>query len=147
MDIIPFCKKENTAPDWQNSPAGRGQKTEQVGRPPKSRVSYLSTDYQLVTAFHSTNRAFQVPCFFMRLGKDYFSQSTVNQSVIEIIACQLVQLKVLPSMFSESGLFGAANLGETKNCYICDLKRCFEKLAYSLEIFQEISKPYGAGCV
>lgn len=27
------------------------------------------------------------------------------------------------------------------------IKRCFEKLAYSLEIFQEISKPYGAGCV
>lgn len=47
----------------------------------------------------------------------------------------------------ESGLFGAAYLAETKNYYICELKRCFERLAYSLEIFQEISKPYGAGCV
>ena len=47
----------------------------------------------------------------------------------------------------ESGLFGATYLAETKNYYICELKRCFEKLAYSLEIFQEISKPYGAGCV
>lgn len=27
------------------------------------------------------------------------------------------------------------------------IKRCFEKLAYSLEIFQEISKPYGVSCV
>ena len=83
----------------------------------------------------------------MRLGMVKFPQRTVNQSVKEIIACQLVQFKVLPSMVSESGLFGAANLGETKNYYICDLKRCFERLAYSLEIFQEISKPYGAGCV
>lgn len=47
----------------------------------------------------------------------------------------------------ESGLFGAAYFAETKNYYIFDLKRCFEKLAYSLEIFQELSKPYGAGCV
>ena len=38
-------------------------------------------------------------------------------------------------------------LAKTKNYYICELKRCFEKLAYSLEIFQEISKPYGAGYV
>lgn len=27
------------------------------------------------------------------------------------------------------------------------IKRCFERLAYSLEIFLEISKPNGAGCV
>ena len=82
-------------------------------------------------------------------GMDDFSQSTVNQSVIEIIACQLVQFKVLPSPVSEleSGLFGATYFAETKNYYICERKRCFEKLAYSLEIFQEISKPYGAGCV
>ena len=73
----------------------------------------------------------------MGLGKDYFSQSTVNQSVIEIIACQLVQFKALPSPVSEleSGLFGATYFAETKNYYICELKRCFEKLAYSLEIF------------
>ena len=82
-------------------------------------------------------------------GMDKFPQSTVNQSVIEIIACQLVQFKVLLSPISEleSGLFGVAYLAKTKNYYICELKRCFEKLAYSLEIFQEISKPYGAGYV
>lgn len=85
----------------------------------------------------------------MGLDMGVFPQSSVNQSVIEIIACQLVQFKALPSPVSalESGLFGAAYLAETKNYYICELKRCFEKLAYSLEIFQEISKPYGAGCV
>ena len=47
----------------------------------------------------------------------------------------------------ESGLFGVAYFAKTKSYYICELKRCFEKLAYSLEIFQEISKPYGAGYV
>ena len=95
--------------------------------PPKSRTSYLSTEYQLVTALHSTNRACQVPCFFMRLGMDKFPQSTVNQSVIEIILCQLVQFKVLPSTVSEleSGLFGAAYFAETKNYYICELEKMF----------------------
>ena len=147
MAIIPFCKKEKNAPDWQNSPAGLGKKTEQVGRRPKSWFSCLPTDYQPVTAFHSANRACQVPCFFMRLGMGKFSQSTVNQSVREITACQLVQFKALPSPVSESGLFGATYLAETKNYYICERKRCFERLAYSLEVFLEISKPYGAGCV
>lgn len=131
------------------TPAGRNQKTEQVGRPPKSRFLCLSADYQPVTVHISANRACQVPCFFMGLDMGVFPQSSVNQSVIEITACQLVQFKVLPSTVSEleSGLFGAAYLAKTKNYYICERKRCFEKLAYSLEIFQEISKPYGAGYV
>ena len=82
-------------------------------------------------------------------GMDKFSQSAVNQLIRKITACQLVQLKVLPSPVSalESGLFGATYFAETKNYYICELKRCFERLTYSLEIFQEISKPYGAGFV
>lgn len=73
----------------------------------------------------------------MRPGMDKFSQSTINQSVREIIACQLVQFKALPSPVSEleSGLFGAAYFAKTKNYYICELKRCFERLAYSLGIF------------
>ena len=104
------------------TPAGRGKKTEQVGRRPKSWFSCLLADYQLVTEHNANNRACQVPCFFMRLGMVKIPQNAVNQSVREIIACQLVQFKVLPSMVSESGLFGAANLGETKNCYICEIE-------------------------
>ena len=50
----------------------------------------------------------------MRLGMGRFSQTTVNQSVREIIACQLVQFKVQPSMVSESGLFATPILQKRK---------------------------------
>ncbi len=65
--------------------------TEQVGMEPGPAFSALPANYQPVTTIHHKKQSCQVPCFFMRLGMDTFSQFTDTLPFSQIPSCQLVQ--------------------------------------------------------
>ncbi len=64
---------------------------EQVGIRQELSIISLPTDYQTITRILEDEKSCQVPCFFMRLGRGSFSQSIDYLSVMENLACQLVQ--------------------------------------------------------
>ena len=64
---------------------------EQVGIRQELSIISLPPDYQTITRILEDEKSCQVPCFFMRLGRGSFSQSIDYLSVMENLACQLVQ--------------------------------------------------------
>ena len=64
---------------------------EQVGIRQELSIISLLPNYQIVTRILEDEKSCQVPCFFMRLGRGSFSQSIDYLSVMEKLACQLVQ--------------------------------------------------------
>ena len=64
---------------------------EQVGIRQELSIISLLPNYQTITRILEDEKSCQVPCFFMRLGRDSFSQSVDYLSVMERLACQLVQ--------------------------------------------------------
>ena len=64
---------------------------EQVGIRQELSIISLLPNYQTITKIFEDEKSCQVPCFFMRLGMDSFSQSIDYLLVREELACQLVQ--------------------------------------------------------
>ena len=64
---------------------------EQVGIRQELSIISLLPNYQTITRILEDEKSCQVPCFFMRLGRGSFSQSIDYLSVMENLACQLVQ--------------------------------------------------------
>ena len=64
---------------------------EQVGIRQELSIISLLPNYQTITKILEDEKSCQVPCFFMRLGRGSFSQSIDYLSVMENLACQLVQ--------------------------------------------------------
>ena len=64
---------------------------EQVGIRQELSIISLLPNYQTVTRILENEKSCQVPCFFMRLDRGSFSQNIDYLSVMENLACQLVQ--------------------------------------------------------